>query len=141
MSADTLLSKLDKVRRTGSGTYQACCPAHDDRGPSLSIRELDDGRLLLYCFAGCSVDSVLGAVGLSFDDLFPERVMPHGKPERRPFPAADILRAVAFECTVILCAASAILAGEPLGSVDRDRIALASARIQAALDAGGLSRA
>lgn len=138
---DNLLSRLEMVKRTGQGRYQARCPAHDDRGPSLTIRELDDGRILLHDFAGCDVESVLSSVGLTFTDLFPEREIQHGKPERRPFPAADILGAIAFESTVVLCAASAVAAGEPLASVDRDRIALAAARINSALDAGGLSHA
>lgn len=36
----------------------ARCPAHDDRNPSLSIADGDDGRLLLYCHAGCSYDAI-----------------------------------------------------------------------------------
>jgi hypothetical protein len=47
------------------------CPAHDDRHASLSINEGDDGRVLVKCHAGCSVDAVLGAFGLSKRDLFP----------------------------------------------------------------------
>jgi hypothetical protein len=37
----------------------ACCPAHDDRNPSLSVRRAPDGRVLVHCFAGCSLDAVL----------------------------------------------------------------------------------
>lgn len=33
-----LLSTLDKVKQTRSDAWQACCPAHDDRSPSLNIR-------------------------------------------------------------------------------------------------------
>ena len=47
MTAVALLDRLDKVRPTGAGTWVARCPAHDDRGPSLSVRELDDGRIEL----------------------------------------------------------------------------------------------
>jgi len=62
MSADDFLGLLDKVKNTGQGRWIACCPAHDDRSPSLSIRALDDGRVLVHCFAGCDVGSVLEAV-------------------------------------------------------------------------------
>ena len=31
----------------------ARCPAHDDRKPSLSIRDADDGKVLVRCHAGC----------------------------------------------------------------------------------------
>ncbi|MGR3823880.1 MAG: DUF7146 domain-containing protein [Salipiger marinus] len=40
----------------------ACCPAHPDRSPSLSIKDSTEGRLLVYCFAGCSYGDILGAL-------------------------------------------------------------------------------
>lgn len=140
MSAENLLSRLERVKRTGAGRWQARCPSHDDKGPSLSVRELDDGRVLVHCFAGCDVHSVLSAVGLGFDDLFPPRELgQHAKREGRPFPAADILRAIAFEALVVAVAGSSMLAGEPFNAVDRDRLFLAVGRIRAALEAGGLN--
>lgn len=138
MTLEALVSRLERVKCTGSGRYQARCPAHDDRRPSLTIRELDEGRILIHCFAGCDVESILSAVGLSFDDLYPPREISITKRERRPFPATDILRAIAFEALVVVVAGSAILTGEPLNAIDRERLLLAVSRIQAALDAGGL---
>ena len=44
----------------GYGT--APCPAHDDRRPSLSLADGNDGRLLLRCHAGCPFAEVLGAL-------------------------------------------------------------------------------
>ena len=136
---DNLLSRLDKVRRTGNGTYQACCPAHADRSPSLSIRELDDGRTLIHCFGGCDVQDVLAAVGLTFDDLFPPRPIQYGKCERRPFPAADVLRAIGFEALVVAAAGVSLLAGHPFSEVDRERLILAVQRIQSAMTAAGVA--
>jgi hypothetical protein len=46
------------------------CPAHEDRTASLSLREGDDGRALLYCHAGCDVGDVCAALGLNLSDLF-----------------------------------------------------------------------
>jgi len=138
MSADNLLQYLHKVKRTRPGNWLACCPSHEDRTASLSVRELDDGRVLVHCFAGCSVDEVLGAVGLTCDALYSEKVVHHGKPERRPFPAADILRAIAFESTLVLIASADLLTGTPFTETDRARLALACSRIQAALTAGGI---
>src|SRR5262249_51337398 len=43
----------------------------DDRVPSLSIKEGSDGRVLLHCHAGCSIDDILRALGLARRDLFP----------------------------------------------------------------------
>ena len=76
---DIVLAKFDNPRRNGSG-WTARCPAHEDRMPSLSIGEGDDGRVLVTCHAGCELDAVLAAVGLDVKDLFPEPIT-NGKPE------------------------------------------------------------
>jgi hypothetical protein len=141
MSADSLLSMLDGVKRTGQGKWLAKCPSHEDRTASLSIRELDDGRVLVHCFAGCDVHEVVGSVGLRIDDLFPPREIEHGKPERRPFPAADILRAIAHETMIVYLSAQAVSKGEVLPETDLQRLLVAASRIQAALTAGGISHA
>jgi len=131
MSADTLLSRLERVRKAGAGRWTCRCPAHDDKGPSLSVRELDDGRVLLHCFAGCDAQSVLDAVGLTFDDLFPERIGgDHMKRERRPFNAADVLRCLSLEALVILQYANALSKGQALTPETRNRLLLAVQRFQ-----------
>ena len=73
MSADILLSRLDGVKRTGPGRYLARCPAHEDRRASLSIRETEDEKTLIHCFAGCCVHEIVSAAGLELSDLFPPR--------------------------------------------------------------------
>lgn len=75
-----ILAKLKKTRQVGSNRWMARCPAHPDKNPSLSIRETPDGRVLLYCFAGCTTEAVLAALGLSFNDLFPERQKCYKRP-------------------------------------------------------------
>ena len=52
-----------QVRDLGHGRWMAQCPAHDDRDPSLSFKECDDGRILVNCFAGCPTEAVMDAVG------------------------------------------------------------------------------
>jgi len=133
MSVETLLSRLDKVRRTGAGRWIARCPAHDDKSPSLSVRELDDGRALLHCFAGCAAADVLAAVGLELSDLFPEPIGDR-RPERQPFSAEDVLRCLEFEATLVYLAAVDICAGRALSGEDIERLAVAVARINAALE-------
>jgi putative DNA primase/helicase len=56
-------------RKSGAG-WNCRCPAHDDRNPSLSIHAGDDGRVLMHCHAGCTIDAVCGAIGLRASDLF-----------------------------------------------------------------------
>lgn len=59
MTLDAIVRGLG-ARRSGS-TWMAKCPAHDDRNPSLAIREVDE-KLLLRCHAGCSQAAVIAAL-------------------------------------------------------------------------------
>src|SRR5215216_1432611 len=68
---DRVLERLEGVKQH-NGYFMAFCPAHDDRRkPSLSVREGDDGRGLLKCFAGCSFEDIVAALGLEQKDFFP----------------------------------------------------------------------
>ncbi len=141
MSADTLISRMDKVRRSGQGRWMCKCPAHEDKNASLSIRELDDGRVLLHCFAGCSVHEVVASVGMDMQDLFPPKLGDgqHTRPaERRPFPAADVLRALALESKIVALVARRIKNNEPVSSQDYERTVLACSRIEAGMQAAGV---
>lgn len=72
MTAQDILSRLQGVRG-GRGQWTARCPAHDDRQNSLSVSEGNDGRVLLHCHAGCDVDRITAALGISPADLFPDK--------------------------------------------------------------------
>ena len=69
MNTTELLSKLAKVKKTGNKQWQACCPAHNDHNPSLSITE-KDGKILLHCFTGCNSDDICNALQIKQSDLF-----------------------------------------------------------------------
>ena len=139
---DDLLSRLEKCRATGSGLWVARCPAHQDKTPSLAIRELPDGRILMHCFAGCSVDAVVSAIGLELSDLFPEdsRAIGHANPEHRPFPAADVLKSLNLEALVVSAAARTILDGNTLNDDDQERLMTALRRIERAVELSGVNR-
>jgi len=71
--------------------------------PSLGIRELEDGRVLLRCHAyQCAVEDIVGAVGLDLADLFPAAPIEHGRRERRPFPAADVLACLSAGAMILV---------------------------------------
>lgn len=76
MTAQDILSRLQGVRG-GRGQWAARCPAHDDRQNSLSVSEGNDGRVLLHCHAGCDVDKITAALGVSPADLFPDKPRSH----------------------------------------------------------------
>src|SRR5690348_5628313 len=67
---DHVLDQLKGVRTSLRGG-RACCPAHADSEPSLSIGLGEQGQVLLKCFAGCSLERIVEAMGLSITDLFP----------------------------------------------------------------------
>lgn len=90
---NALIDRLDGVKARGKGRWIARCPAHDDHDPSLAIREEQDGRILIKCFAGCSPEDVMASVGLSLSDLFPEPLEGH----IRPFAFAQVERRKAAE--------------------------------------------
>ena len=132
MGIDDLLSRLDGVRKSGPGRWTAKCPAHDDRSPSLGVRDGDDGRILVYCFAGCGIAAILGATGLTINDLFPARLAYNHAPMRRPFPAADVLETIAREAAIVATAACNIRQGIVLSDVDHERLLIAVERIHEA---------
>lgn len=63
-----VLDRLPDVRKSGQ-QWKAKCPAHEDRQPSLSIAQGEDGRALLKCHAGCSTEEIVQEIGLSMRDL------------------------------------------------------------------------
>jgi hypothetical protein len=132
MTAEALLSQLQQVRQSSPGNWVASCPAHEDRTPSMTIRELDDGRVLVHCFAGCSAREILHAAGLDFSVLFPERLSEHIPPMRRPFNAHDVLEAVSAEAGIVATAASNLKAGMMLTQSDYARLQVAAARLEEA---------
>lgn len=78
MNAEEIASRLHA--RPSRAGFIARCPAHEDRSPSLSIHEGQDGRTLIHCFAGCSVESVCDALKIKVSDLFSGPGTMHPKP-------------------------------------------------------------
>jgi 5S rRNA maturation endonuclease (ribonuclease M5) len=59
---------------TAGGDWR--CPAHDDSNASLSVNRGTNGAVVLHCHAGCRVDDVLCAIGMTKADLFDEAPKP-----------------------------------------------------------------
>lgn len=134
MSIQRILNNLNKVKRTGDGRYVACCPAHDDASPSLAIRELPDGRMLMHCFGGCDIESILSAMNLELADLFPEPLMQHGRPNQRPFNPSDVLLCICNESRLSALAIADILHGKVLSTEQKERLLLAAERLNEAYE-------
>ncbi|MNR26657.1 hypothetical protein D3C85_1438870 [compost metagenome] len=117
---DLILPRLDKVKPSGPGKWKARCPAHDDKDPSLSIREADDGKVLLHCWAGCEARDITAAIGLELRDLFPG----DKQPRRGPSKAAQ-----QFEAYVLSVGLALIRKGTPMSAADLERFETAKRRL------------
>jgi hypothetical protein len=85
---EKVLSRLPGHRTVGDG-FKACCPSHEDRNPSLSIREADDGTVLLKCFGGCSTPRIVSDLELNMTDLFPTPREPSWPANSSPKPHSE----------------------------------------------------
>lgn len=130
MEITAFLARLEGVKGR-NGSWAARCPAHKDRSPSLSVKQLGDGRILMHCFAGCGTDAVLGVLGLTLADLFPEPLAHHLPARRGDFSAIDALRALSRESSIVALAAAELADGR---SVDPSRVCVAAGRIAEALE-------
>lgn len=130
---DSILSRLDKVRQRQAGQWSARCPAHDDKGPSLSVRETPEGAVLLHCFGGCQVADVVGALGLDMADLFPPRERTGKEPRRiaRTLTNGQALDLLDREANLVAVAAANLAHGKTLTVSDRARLMVAAGRIAA----------
>jgi hypothetical protein len=125
---EKVLDRLEGVKPSKPGSWIAICPAHEDKSPSLSVRELEDGRVLIHCFAGCEVSEILRAIGLTITDLFARPRANYLEPVKGGFSAAELLMLIAHEVTVAAILATDAQKG-PLNEVDLDRLLAAAGRI------------
>ncbi len=87
IDVEEVLGRLESVRRNGDGRWMAKCPAHGDKTASLSVRQGDDGRILLHDFGGCSFAEIVAALDVRPEQLFPPSNGPWTP--RRPRPDPD----------------------------------------------------
>ena len=129
---DEVLGLLSKVIQRQPGQWSARCPAHDDRGPSLSVRETSEHAVLLHCFAGCTVHDITTALSLNLADLFPLRESMTSKPKRIPrlLTASQAMQLLRQEAMLTLVAASNLAKGWSLTDQEYARLLTAVGRIE-----------
>lgn len=129
---DLVLGGLSGVRQRQPGQWSARCPAHDDRGPSLSVRETSEHAVLLHCFAGCNVHDITAALGLDVADLFPLHESMTSQPKRTPrlLTAGQALELLRQEAMLTLVAATNQSRGVNLTEKDLARLLKAVGRIE-----------
>jgi DNA primase len=124
MNVQDVLDRLEKV--TGSkGKWMACCPAHQDKSPSLAVTEADD-RVLVHCFSGCDTQDVTAAIGLNVADLFYNKLAGAEMTERKRQRFAAVLKSEHIQVAII----NAVEKVErPLTTHERHRRSLGQQRI------------
>lgn len=134
MSIENLLSRLEKVKRRSNNQWMACCPVHQEKTPSLSIKD-DNGTIIMKCF-GCDASGldVIYALGMEPSDLFPpsDNVDYKSRPKRSKFPADQVLEALITEATVIYMIASDMSKTDNIDQETKDRLLQAAGRVNAA---------
>lgn len=139
-SAEKLLKRLKKVRGSGD-QFTSLCPAHEDKTPSLAVRALEDGRVLIHCFGGCTPGQVMGAVGLTMEDLFPDGPRHEGSGAvRHRFSGGTLLRVLSFETLLVLVCARNLARGKGMTEEDLRRLTLAGDRIEEVMRYAGFER-
>lgn len=131
MDIERILDRLDKVRKTGADKWGACCPAHDDKTPSLGISLNDTGdKILLKCWAGCSISAIVSAMNLEMHELFadghaPRQIAP-GVSRRKLFDALETELLILAQC------AHKRARGEEFSDADTERELIAWKRVDTA---------
>tara|TARA_B100000780_G_C21054421_1_gene423572 strand:- start:282 stop:683 length:402 start_codon:yes stop_codon:yes gene_type:complete len=124
MNSLDVLDRLEQVTG-GKGKWMACCPAHQDKSPSLAVTEAAD-RLLVYCFAGCETSDVMAAIGLNVADLFYNMLAGGELTEGKRRKYEEALISERFQVAIIN---SAERSERPLTAVERERRSLGQQRI------------
>lgn len=98
-TSSALEKRAREIAEALGGTWSrskgmCCCPAHDDRTPSLSVT-LGKRAILFHCFAGCANEAViegLARVGVKPADLFDGRGGPIEATPREDLASANAMR-------------------------------------------------
>jgi DNA primase len=123
VTVEELLQRLEGVRGKGP-QWLARCPAHEDKGPSLSIGQHRSGGILLHCFAGCETPDVCAALGIALHDLFPPDdyrnagIFANPRGNRRWVDVTAVLKALESAIWRLAVAAEDVKQGRPLSEGD-----------------------
>lgn len=134
--ASRLLSRLDGVRQTGPDKWIARCPAHDDKTPSLSLKEAQDGAMLVHCWGGCRTEDVVQSVGLTMASLFPRNSV---VPTRTRWDRADAWQCLVADVGFVAIIAADIVSGRGITKEDASRAGVAADRLAAAIATLGIA--
>lgn len=125
---DVVLGRLDGVARSGN-SFKALCPVHGDKTPSLSVKEGDDGRVLLHCFSGCRIEEIIAAVGLNMSDLFTKGTCRQHGHKITGVSLRELNAATGHELQILFIVKADRKAGRSISPTDLERTKIALHRI------------
>lgn len=129
MDTTPILDRLDGVRRVRDGEYIARCPSHDDRRPSLSVKDGGD-RVLVICRAGCTFDDIRSSLGMQAHEFFED-----GRAPKLVAPGVnrrELAEALTLELSIAYIVTCDRAKGREISDADRERELVARDRIRAA---------
>jgi len=100
MKVEEIVALLRGAKSTGDKQWEAYCPAHEQGGNhrrSLAVGVGEKGKVVLCCHAGCTVEQVVEALGLTLQDLFPAKSKKSRKAPGKPNPVANLPQGVRGE--------------------------------------------
>jgi|TARA_R110002012_G_C11396874_1_gene585241 hypothetical protein len=135
IAREEILAKFKKVYKSGEGEYQCLCPSHDDNNASLGLKFKED-KMILNCFAGCSMQSILDSVGLTWNDVMPNTRDIKYKPNSRikfsnPY---SILKATRDDLLFVAVCSSNIRKGIQLADSDNKKLFEITGRLRGLYD-------
>lgn len=128
---DLIIERVQKARKVSADSYMACCPAHEDKSPSMRITERD-GKILVHCMAGCTPDDILAAIGLTWADLFEDKMdaaRQAATSQKTRLPRIDPME---HERTILFIYREDRKAGRDISMEDAARVKIAIERLGAA---------
>lgn len=130
-----LLSKLQKVTakkptKDGLNQWQALCPAHADKSPSLTITECTDNTVLLKCWSGCTASEIVRALGLELKDLFKYKPTHKQANNNQRLKKRPSKQAIQHEKLIVSIAKASLNKGQQLTNTDQHRYQLALQRLK-----------
>ena len=122
IAKEEILARFSKVYKSGEGEYQCLCPSHDDSTASLGLKFVED-KMILNCFAGCNMEAILGAAGLSWSDVMPNSIDNEWKPKTKiKFNPYSIIKACRDDFLFVAMCAASIRMSEKLATPDLDKL-------------------
>jgi hypothetical protein len=128
---NNLLNRLDKVKNIGTGKWIALCPAHNDKKPSLAVKLADDDKILLKCWCGCDVQSIVSSIGLTLSDLMPEKPQGYNRTRSRVprFSKSEMFDRLLHESIILGLGIRQLMSGKELSIADIAAISKAESAI------------